>query len=275
VDPRHEANRANWNDRVPVHLASRHYDVAGFRAGRQSLHSIELEEVGGVRGRSLLHLQCHLGLDTLSWARLGAKVTGVDFSEPAIAAATQLAADLKLPAAFVCGDVQALDLGREFDIVFVSYGVLWWLSDLRAWAQVIARHLKPGGFFYLVEDHPVAHTFVEDEGTTELRPDPRYRYFDRQALRSEEDGTYADRQAHLPHRVNYGWMHPLSEVVEVLIGAGLRIDFLHEFPLGVRKRFPFMAQDGRWWRIPGDPIPLTFSLRASRDASSSHPQAAR
>jgi SAM-dependent methyltransferase len=274
VDPRHQANRANWNDRVPIHVASRFYDVAGFRAGRQSLHSIELEEVGDVQGRSLLHLQCHFGLDTLSWARLGAKVTGVDFSQPAIAAATELAADLKLPAAFVCGDVQALDLGRQFDIVFASHGVLWWLSDLRAWAQAIARHLQPRGFFYLVEEHPVANTFIADDGATELRPDPRYRYFDRQAIRGEEDGTYADRQARLSHRVNYGWMHALGEAVEVLIGAGLRIDFLHEFPVGVWKRFPFMVQAGRWWRIPGDPIPLTFSLRASPDTISGA-QAAR
>jgi SAM-dependent methyltransferase len=202
-------------------------------------------------------------------------VTGVDFSQPAIAAATQLAADLKLPAAFVCADVQALDLGRRFDIVFTSYGVLYWLSDLRAWAQVIARHLKPRGFFYLVEDHPVAIAFNSDEAATELRPDPRYHYFARQAIRDEYDGSYADRGAHLRHQVTYEWMHPLSEILEVLIGNGLRTDFLHEFPLSVWKRFPFMVKDGAWWRIPGDPIPLTFSLRASPETTRGAPQAAR
>jgi SAM-dependent methyltransferase len=152
-------NRANWDDRVPVHLASSFYDVAGFRDGASTLRPFELAEVGSVAGRSLVHLQCHIGLDTLSWARRGALVSGLDFSAPAISAASSLAVSLGLPAEFVVADVYdavAAFGGQRFDIVYTGIGALVWLPDVPRWARVVAGLLAPGGFVYLAEAHPFA-----------------------------------------------------------------------------------------------------------------------
>ena len=156
MDERLEINRANWNERTPVHAASAFYDVEGFRAGQATLREIELREVGAVSGRSLLHLQCHFGLDTMSWARQGAKATGIDFSDAAIDLARSLNGELGLETRFICSNVYDLPkvLDEQFDIVFTSYGVLTWLPDLDGWAEVIDNHLKPGGVFYIVEHHP-------------------------------------------------------------------------------------------------------------------------
>jgi SAM-dependent methyltransferase len=152
-------NRANWDSRVPVHLASSFYDVAGFRGGASTLRPFELAEVGSVAGRSLVHLQCHIGLDTLSWARRGALVSGLDFSAPAISAASSLAVSLGLPAEFVVADVYdavAAFGGQRFDVVYTGIGALVWLPDVPRWARVVAGLLAPGGFVYLAEAHPFA-----------------------------------------------------------------------------------------------------------------------
>jgi SAM-dependent methyltransferase len=152
-------NRANWDSRVPVHLASSFYDLAGFRAGACTLRPFEVSEVGSVVGRRLVHLQCHIGLDTLSWARRGALVSGLDFSVPAIEAASALAASLGLPATFVVADVyDAVDAfgGQKFDIVYTGIGALVWLPDVPDWSRVVAGLLAPGGFVYLAEGHPFA-----------------------------------------------------------------------------------------------------------------------
>jgi len=152
-------NRASWNARTPVHLRSRFYDLEAFKAGQTSLKPIELEQVGDVRGKSLLHLQCHFGQDTLSWARLGARVTGLDLSDVAIAEARALASGLGIRARFVEGnvyDAPALLGGERFDVVFTSYGVVGWLPRLEPWARAIAASLAPGGTFHGVEFHPAA-----------------------------------------------------------------------------------------------------------------------
>lgn len=261
------ANRALWNKWAEVHVASAFYDVDGFKAGRSSLHPPEIAEVGDVAGTSLLHLQCHFGLDTLSWARRGAEVTGVDFSDRAIELARSLAAELGIPARFVHSDVYALPevLRGEFDIVFTSYGVLWWLPDLRRWADVVAHFLKPGGLFSLVEFHPFAAVF-ESEGVTDLQP--RYPYFSGpEPMRIETSGSYATSTPGY-QGVEYGWNHPLSEVVAALLASGLRIESLRELPATVYPSFPFLerGEDGLW-RLPGaldGMIPLQYSLKATR-----------
>jgi SAM-dependent methyltransferase len=147
----YDTNRQNWNERAAIHARSRFYDLDGFRAGRNALLPIERAEVGDVAGKSLLHLQSHLGDDTLSWARLGARVTGVDFSEEAIATACGLRDELGLDARFLHANIYDLPdlLNEQFDIVFTSYGVLCWLHDIPRWAQVAAGFVKPGGFLYL------------------------------------------------------------------------------------------------------------------------------
>ena len=184
-------NRALWDERVPIHVASDFYDVDAFLAGASTLRSFELEEVGDVAGLTLLHAQCHFGLDTLSWARRGARVTGLDFSEPAIAAARKLAADAGLEAEFVASDVYeaAAALGdRRFDLVYTGLGALNWLPDVERWARVMASLVAPGGRFYLAEFHPFSAVFAEDALTV------KYPYFHTEPFMWDEPGTYADRR---------------------------------------------------------------------------------
>lgn len=261
------ANQAHWNALVPIHARSDFYDVAGFKAGKTALMPVEREEVGDVTGKRLLHLQCHFGLDTLSWARLGAEVTGVDYSDEGIAVARSLSVETGLPARFVLSSVYELPqvLSGEFDIVFTSYGVLCWLPDLGRWAQVIAHFLRPGGFFYIVEGHPFAGVFYNEPDAAGLRV--AYPYFPRPAPEAYSgDGTYADEQADI-HFTSYEWSHSLSEIVDAVLGAGLRLEFLHEFPFAGYRAMPFMVQreDG-YWRLPEllDSVPLLFSLRARK-----------
>lgn len=223
------SNRRLWDDWTAIHEKSKFYDVEGFRNGRSSLKSIELEELGDVSGKTLLHLQCHFGIDTMSWARLGAEVTGVDFSEQAIELACSLSEETGIPARFVRSNIYDLPdvLSDEFDIVFTSYGVLSWLPDLRRWAKVISHFLKPGGVFYIVEAHPLAYVF-DDENEVGLRV--RYPYFHGpEPLRFETHGSYAVPDAD-HHSVEYSWDHSLGEILNSLVAAGLRVEHLHEFP---------------------------------------------
>ncbi|MGH8056587.1 MAG: class I SAM-dependent methyltransferase [Candidatus Entotheonellia bacterium] len=187
MDPYLAANQALWDIWTPYHVTSPFYNVAGFKAGRDSLDPITLAGPGDVRGKSLLHLQCHFGLDTLSWARRGATVTGVDFSEEAITTARALATELHLHATFLQSNLYDLPqhLTGHFDVVFTSYGVLGWLPELEGWAQVIAHFLKPGGIFYIVEAHPFALLFDERRDIAELRLRESY-FRGPEPLREEE-----------------------------------------------------------------------------------------
>jgi SAM-dependent methyltransferase len=260
------ANRANWNAWTALNAASAHYDVAGFEAGTSTLNAIERDELGAVAGKSLLHLQCHFGLDTLSWARLGAAATGVDFAEEAVALAQELNRDAGLDARFMCADLYDLPaaLTGTFDIVYTSGGVLFWLKDLDRWAEIVAHFLAPGGVFYLLEMHPVINVFDRQDATG-LRV--AYPYFHtREPIPFTTTGTFADPGAG-HETVEYSWNYGLGEVVTALIGAGLRIEYLHEFPYATAQWFPFMRQgtDGWWrWDDPTNTLPLLFSLRATK-----------
>lgn len=268
MDTYTRTNRQNWNERVPIHARSRMYDVAGFRAGTSSLHSIEEQELGNdVPGKRLLHLQCHFGLDTLSWARRGAYVTGVDFSPVAIKLAQQLGDELHIPATWVCADVLALRdaVAEQYDIVYTSYGVLPWLADLQRWAHGITASLAPGGVFYIVEDHPFCFVFRDDDDA--MKFEVAHDYFPHaEPTRWEAGPTYTDGDEIVP-TPNYEWTHSLGEVVTALAAAGLQIDYIHEFPVCAWRRFPWLEQgtDGWWRRRANEPaVPLTFSLRATK-----------
>ncbi|MBN1137107.1 MAG: class I SAM-dependent methyltransferase [Anaerolineae bacterium] len=263
------ADQASWNRLAPLHARSAFYDVQGFKAGRISLLQIEREELGDVAGKSLLHLQCHFGMDTLSWARLGAQVTGVDYAESAIELARELGREIGLDARFICTSIYDLpeQLSDTFDIVFTSYGVLCWLPDLARWGQVIAHFLKPGGVFYIVDGHPFACVFYNEKDATGLRV--AYPYFEQATPEAYPcDGSYAT-DAEL-HYTSYEWPHSLSEIVNALLEAGLQIEFLHEFPYAAYQCLPFMVQgaDG-WWRLPegGESVPFLFSLKAIKPGS--------
>jgi SAM-dependent methyltransferase len=261
-----KSNENLWDHWTELHEKSDFYNVAGFKAGKLTLCDIEKEELGDVAGKSLLHLQCHFGLDTLSWARLGARVTGIDFSEKAIARATSLSQETGIPATFVRSNIYDLPytLAGQFDIVFTSYGVLCWLPDIERWAKVVAHFLKPGGTFLLVEFHPIASVFDLD-ASGELKV--IYPYFSSpQPLELQVQGSYAASDPDY-QGVEYGWNHSMGEYVTSLIAAGLRIESLREYPVANWRMFPFMEQgaDG-WWRLPGSmgEIPLMFSLKATK-----------
>jgi SAM-dependent methyltransferase len=194
-------NKRRWNELVDIHAKSDEYDLDGFIAGKNSLHSIELDALGDVSGKSLLHFQCHFGLDTLSWGRLGARVTGVDFSDTAIELARSLAARVGVDAEFINCNVYDLpeNLDGEFDIVFTSFGALCWLHDMEGWAGIISRYLKPGGTFFMAEFHPFMWVF-DYEFPSELKV--KYRYWQGEKPDYyEAEGSYADeRGGERPHR---------------------------------------------------------------------------
>ena len=256
------ANRSYWDELVAIHAASEFYNLQAFKSGVSTLRQIETAEIGDVQGKHLLHLQCHFGLDTLSWARLGANVVGVDFSEKAIELAGSLSEELDIPARFIHSDVYDLPakLSRRFDIVFTSYGVLPWLPDLGAWAKALARFVKPTGFVYIADDHPYASMLDEAEDGT---VSPGYSYFqDAEPMWFTPEGSYADRTAPVVNG-HYEWHHTLAELVGALTNAGLVIESLGEFPVCSWQRFSAMSKDeDGWWRLTGDPYPLTFSLKA-------------
>ena len=272
MDPRLAANRRNWNERTPIHAASGFYDVASFKAGRITLCDVERREVGNVEGRSLLHLQCHFGLDTMSWQRLGAEATGVDFSAAAIRQARALNDELGLGARFVEANVYDLPalLDAEFDIVYTAIGVLCWLPDLTAWAQVAARFVRPGGAFYILDMHPLLGLFEPEDGSTgkggvaDLRV--RYPYF------HEPDGLYF--AGGVPSYAGeaqvesgcYEWPHSVAEILGAVTGAGLEVEFFHEFDANRYQAFPGMVEDADgWWRFEnGLQLPQLFSLRARK-----------
>jgi SAM-dependent methyltransferase len=261
-----ERNRAFWDERVPLHVESDFYDVEGFLAGATTLRPHEREELGDVAGLSLVHLQCHFGLDTLSWARLGARVTGLDFSAPAIEAAAELTRRAGLQAEWVCGDVmravQALG-GRRFDIVYTGIGALNWLQDIEAWADVVAALLVPGGRLHLVEFHPVTEIFGDESLTVEND------YFADRRDWPEEPGSYADPAAVTEHNATDEWAHPLGEVVTAVAARGLRIELLREHDHTLYPRWPQLRrEEGGIYRFPpGTPsLPLMYSLVARAPA---------
>jgi 2-polyprenyl-3-methyl-5-hydroxy-6-metoxy-1,4-benzoquinol methylase len=257
-----EINRALWEQRTPYHVASAFYDQAGFLEGRSSLMPIEQTLLGDITGKTLLHLQCHFGQDTLSLARLGASVTGVDFSSSAIRIANETNEQLRLGARFICSDVYALEgkLTETFDIVFTSYGALGWLPDMQRWGQVVAAHLKPGGRAVIVEFHPMV--FMLNDALTGIQ----YSYFNGEAIVGEVTGTYAEPEAPIAGR-EIGWNHPLSEVIQSLRTAGLHLESFDEFPYSPYNCFPNMVETspGRY-EIRGleGKFPMIYSLAMRR-----------
>jgi SAM-dependent methyltransferase len=271
VDSRLVANQENWNDRTPVHLASKFYDVEQWLARQPGPRARELDALGDVAGCSLLHLQCHFGLDTLQFARAGAVVTGLDFSPVAIDAARGLArrAGLSARSTFVCADVyDAVDAlgGATFDIVYVSLGALTWLPVIDAWAAQVAALVAPAGRFYLHESHPLAWALADEELTIE------HTYFEEAQPHVDDSGlTYTDSDVVLDHARTHEWNHGLGEIVTALIRHGLRIDSLIEHDWTVWPRFPWLVREGGTdatdeWILPADVprLPLSFTLLASK-----------
>ncbi len=266
MDTTHEkyfqANKENWNARVPIHRDSAFYDVDSFKKGKNTLNQIELSEIGEVAGKSLLHLQCHFGLDSMSFSRLGARVTGVDFSEDAIELAQSINRDSGLDARFICSNVYDHQnfVSEQYDIVFTSYGVIGWLPELQRWAKVISDCLKPGGTFYMAEFHPMI--WIYDDQFTQVA----YSYFNREVIETEQEGTYGNREAKI-HLKEYGWNHPISDVINTLISNGLNILMMNEFDFSPYDCFSNMVknEDGNFY-IKGfeNKLPMVYSIKASK-----------
>lgn len=266
MDDLTRANWQRWNEVVDIHLRSDDYGVAEFRAGGGDLTGVEAAEIGDVAGKRLLHLQCHFGLDTLRLARRGAVVTGLDYSPKAIAAARQLARDTGLDARFVIADVYDAPrfIDGRFDIVFVSWGALCWLPDIRRWAKIAAGLLDPGGFLYLLEAHPVALAMMQrDDATFRVTDD----YFYDGAIAVHEDVTYTGDPDKLVNTRFYNWIHTLGAIVTAVTAAGLTLDYLHEHDQVPWRLYPTLVAgpDGNWRLPAGQPrLPLSFSLKANR-----------
>lgn len=254
-------NLEAWNRRLEYHLASDFYGMDAFLKGKNSIPEIDLALLGDINGLDALHLQCHFGQDSLSLARMGARVTGVDFSLPAIDKARQLAEQLGLAAQFHCCDVrdtlQHIDSGA-FDLVYTSYGTIGWLPELDSWAQVIAGALKPGGRLVFVEFHPVLWMFDNDLSTI------RYAYHNDGPIIEEESGTYAEPEAPITTTTTT-WNHGLAEVFTALTQAGLQVVALDERDYSPYPVFPDSVeyQSGRY-RIKrfDNKLPLVYSMQA-------------
>lgn len=268
-----EENRAHWDELAEHHPDTDTYDVEAFLHGESTLRRLEVEELDAAGGR-LLHLQCHFGLDTLSWVRNEgvAHATGVDFAPTAIETARELRDQIGLSpdrTRFVESDIYELPTNLEdtFEVVFTSYGTIYWLPDLDRWAEVIATHLEPGGTFYIADGHPFAGPFHYESTADDLRV--AHPYFDAQATTDEFDGSYAGWDFGLENRRSHGFSHPIGEIVTALVDVGLRIEFLHEYPWSFFQRFDAMEPDekDRWW-LPGleHDLPFTFSLKAQNPA---------
>ncbi|WP_204346747.1 class I SAM-dependent methyltransferase [Psychroserpens algicola] len=257
-----EVNKATWNEKVKVHSKSEMYDLEAFKKGKSSLMSYEHNALKDVKGKTLLHLQCHFGQDTLSWSRLGANCVGVDISDEGIKLATALNDELGLEATFVCCNV--LDTSKHikstFDIVYTSYGVIGWLPDLKPWGLMIAERLNKGGIFYMVEFHPIVWMFDYLEET----PVMRYGYMQEEAIYEEYEGTYANQDSKMMSK-EYGWNHGLSEVINALTEAGLHIDYLNEYDESPYNVLPDLVETESGNYVTKDKLyPLIFEIKATK-----------
>ncbi len=251
-------NRKSWNAKTDVHIQSDFYNVKGFLEGKSSLNSIELDLLGNVEGKSILHLQCHFGQDSISLARLGAEVTGVDLSDKAIERAREFASKTQANADFICCDIYELPkhLNKKFDIVFTSYGTVGWLPDLNQWAQVISTFLKDGGKFIFAEFHPVVWMFDDNFENV------AYEYLNSGAIIETQSGTYAEKEAEIEEEYVM-WNHGISEVVNNLIRHNISIECLNEYDYSPYNCFNKTVEfEPGKFRIEhlGKKIPMVYAL---------------
>jgi len=255
-----KANKALWNQKTEIHQKSDFYQMPAFLKGATSLQAIELALLGDVKGKRILHLQCHFGQDTISLARMGAKVTGIDLSDKSIAKANELAKTLAVDANFICCDIFETDqfVDGQFDIVFASYGTIGWLPTLDRWGQIIQHFLKPNGRFIFVEFHPFIWT-LDDASFTKIT----YSYFNVAPIIETPSSSYTDGPTH-PPMTSYSWNHPLSEVFQALMTHGLLIEDFQEYNTSPYNCFPNTVALSDGYQIKGmeDKLPMVYSIIA-------------
>lgn len=257
-----EINREAWNAKVEPHLKSEFYDLEGFLAGKTSLQEIETVLLGSVKGKKILHLQCHFGQDSISLSRMGAEVTAVDLSDKAIEAARMLAEQTGEEVRFICSNVYDLPgiLKETFDIVFTSYGVIGWLPDLNKWASLISNFLGEKGRVVFVEFHPVVWMFDDSFNSV------AYRYFNSGPIVEYETGTYADRSAAIQQKYVM-WNHGLGEVISSLLNNGMELLRFDEYDYSPYNCFQntIEIEPGKFVIDKlGNKIPMVYSLIARK-----------
>ncbi len=257
-----DLNKNTWNSLVPAHLASEFYDNTNFILGKSSLKHIELPLLGDVKGKKILHFQCHFGQDSISLARMGAEVTAVDLSDKAIDAARDLAQECKVTCNFICSNIYDLKqyLNEQFDIVFISYGAIIWLPDLSNWAELISYYLKPSGKLIMVEFHPIV--FMFDDGFKKIK----YSYFNDGPVIETYTGSYADKDLDIENK-DVTWNHSISEIVSALIDSGLSIASFQEYdhsPYNCFEGLVKQEEDKYFIEYLGNKFPLCFSLVANK-----------
>lgn len=256
-----DLNRSAWNNKLQFHLSSEFYDLQSFLNGKSSLNDIELELLGDIKGKSILHLQCHFGQDSISLARMGAKVTGVDLSDKAIDKARELAKLSQVDAEFICSDIYSLPevLNKKFDIVFTSYGTIGWLPDIAKWAEILSLYTKANGHFVFAEFHPFVWMYNGDFTSID------YNYFNKGPIVEVEEATYADKKAPIKQEV-VGWNHSIAEVLQNILKDFHLLSF-NEFDYSPYNCFKNMEEleQGKY-RIAhlGDKIPMVYALKAIR-----------
>ena len=268
-------NQANWDDRARVHVGSAMYRIDEYATDPEAVSDIvvdDLTRIGSVEGLRVAHLQCHLGTDTITFERLGAAVVvGLDFSAVAIAEARNLASRANLATRFVEASVYDAPaaIGETFDLVYTSVGAICWLHDLDAWATAVAGLLEPGGRFYIRDTHPFLWVFEEVDGDMVLTYD--YAQTADAPLSWDDGETYSDNPTGvtITNTRSHEWNHSLPEIVNALVGAGMRIDRMDEHQ-GIPWQFsPSCTRDddtGLWY-LPEhrrSQIPTMFSLHATK-----------
>ena len=257
-----KVNKQTWNNKVDVHIASDFYENESFLNGKSTLNSIELNLLGDVSNKKILHLQCHFGQDTISLSRLGAKAIGVDLSDKAIERAKEFNTKLELDAKFICCDVYDISnhLNEKFDVIFTSYGTIGWLPDLDKWAKVISDFLKPGGKFVMADFHPVVWMYDDDF------KEVFYNYFNTDPIFEEGSGTYAEKESEIENKT-ISWNHPISEILNALISNNLELNQFNEFDYSPYNCFNETeeSEPGKF-RIKtfGNKIPIVYSILATK-----------
>jgi SAM-dependent methyltransferase len=255
-------NKQTWNNKTDVHIASEFYDMQGFLEGKSTLNAIELELLGDISNKSILHLQCHFGQDTMTFSRMGANATGIDFSDKAIEKAREFASQLNLDTTFVCCDIYETSkfIDEKFDIVFTSYGTIGWLPDLDKWAKVVSHFLKPNGTFIMADFHPVVWMYDNDF------KEVFYNYFNVEPIIEDETNTYADKNVVLSAQT-IGWNHPISEILNSLISSGIEINCFNEYDYSPYNCFNETEEfEPKKFRIKhfGNKIPMVYAIKGTK-----------
>jgi SAM-dependent methyltransferase len=265
VDRYLRQNRACWDELAALHVGTAFYRTADFLRGDNILDEVVRSRLGDVAGKRVLHLQCHIGLDTLCVARMGALATGLDFSPKALAIARDLSEKSGVPAEFIEADVlDAPEELRDFDLVFASWGAICWVPDMRRWMHIVARSLKRGGRLLLVEGHP-ALLMLDDKGPSDAPFTVGYPYSSKEPIRDESQGSYADPSAHRESPLSYSWQHGIGTIINAAVKAGFQIERFEELDRIPWHGLPqLIPEGGTYWVLPKDatPFPLSYALFA-------------